>query len=42
MAQSKELSKDIRNKVVELPQAGKTESAIGQQLGEKKSAVEQL
>ncbi|KAK3513058.1 hypothetical protein QTP70_000943 [Hemibagrus guttatus] len=29
MAKTKELSKDTRNKIVELHQAGKTESAIG-------------
>ncbi|KAI3354583.1 hypothetical protein L3Q82_019078 [Scortum barcoo] len=40
MAKTKELSKDTRNKIVDLHQAGKTESAIGkQQLGVKKSTV---
>ncbi len=39
MAKTKELSKDTRNKIVDLHQAGKTESAIGKQLGVKKSAV---
>uniref|UniRef100_A0A8C7IJR6 dual-specificity kinase n=1 Tax=Oncorhynchus kisutch TaxID=8019 RepID=A0A8C7IJR6_ONCKI len=34
-----ELSKDTRNKIVDLHQAGKTESAIGKQLGLKKSTV---
>ncbi|KAI3359317.1 hypothetical protein L3Q82_002825 [Scortum barcoo] len=33
MAKTKELSKDTRNKIVDLHQAGKTESAIGKQLG---------
>ncbi|KAK3550827.1 hypothetical protein QTP70_005743 [Hemibagrus guttatus] len=33
------LSKDTRNKIVDLHQAGKTESAIGKQLGVKKSTV---
>ncbi|KAI3356417.1 hypothetical protein L3Q82_017632 [Scortum barcoo] len=33
MAKTKELSKDIRNKIVDLHQAGKTESAVGKQLG---------
>uniref|UniRef100_A0A8C7W6H7 Tc1-like transposase DDE domain-containing protein n=1 Tax=Oncorhynchus mykiss TaxID=8022 RepID=A0A8C7W6H7_ONCMY len=32
MAKTKELSKDTRNKIVDLHQAGKTESAIGKQL----------
>ncbi|KAK3540302.1 hypothetical protein QTP70_029601, partial [Hemibagrus guttatus] len=36
MAKTKELSKDTRNKIVDLHQAGKTESAIGKQLGVKK------
>jgi len=36
---SKELSKDTRNKIVDLQQAGKTESAIGKQLGVKKLTV---
>ncbi len=39
MAKTKELSKDTRNKIVYLHQAGKTESAIGKQLGVKKSTV---
>ncbi len=39
MAQTKELSKDTRIKIVDLHQAGKTESAIGKQLGVKKSTV---
>ncbi|KAK3546769.1 hypothetical protein QTP86_000652, partial [Hemibagrus guttatus] len=39
MAKTKELSKDTRNKIVDLQQAGKTESAIGKQLGVKKSTV---
>ncbi|KAK3532248.1 hypothetical protein QTP86_009726 [Hemibagrus guttatus] len=39
MARTKELSKDTRNKIVDLQQAGKTESAIGKQLGVKKSTV---
>ncbi|KAK3536413.1 hypothetical protein QTP86_008876 [Hemibagrus guttatus] len=39
MAKSKELSKDTRNKIVDLHQAGKTESALGKQLGVKKSTV---
>uniref|UniRef100_A0A8C4TAM0 Transposase n=1 Tax=Erpetoichthys calabaricus TaxID=27687 RepID=A0A8C4TAM0_ERPCA len=39
MAKTKELSKDTRNKMVDLHQAGKTESAIGKQLGVKKSTV---
>ncbi|KAK3559927.1 hypothetical protein QTP86_026957 [Hemibagrus guttatus] len=39
MAKTKELSKDARNKIVDLHQAGKTESAIGKQLGVKKSTV---
>ncbi|CDQ74633.1 unnamed protein product [Oncorhynchus mykiss] len=37
MAKTKELSKDTRNKIVDLHQAGKTASAIGKQLGLKKS-----
>ncbi|KAK3574929.1 hypothetical protein QTP86_019809 [Hemibagrus guttatus] len=32
IAKTKELSKDTRNKIVDLPQAGKTESAIGKNL----------
>ncbi|KAK3544369.1 hypothetical protein QTP86_010155 [Hemibagrus guttatus] len=39
MAKTKELSKDTRNKIVDLHQAGKTESAVGKQLGVKKSTV---
>ncbi len=39
MAKTKELSKDTRNKIVDLQQAGKTEFAIGKQLGVKKSTV---
>ncbi len=39
MANTRELSKDTRNKTVDLHQAGKTESAIGKQLGVKKSTV---
>ncbi|KAK3563985.1 hypothetical protein QTP86_006233 [Hemibagrus guttatus] len=39
MAKTTELSKDTRNKIVDLHQAGKTESAIGKQLGLKKSTV---
>ncbi len=39
MAKIKDLSKDTRNKIVDLHQAGKTESAIGKQLGVKKSTV---
>ncbi len=39
MAKTKELSKDTRKKIVDLHQAGKTESAIGKQLGVKKSTV---
>ncbi len=39
MAKTKELSKDTRNKIVDLHQAGKTESAIGKQLGVMKSTV---
>ncbi|KAK3529718.1 hypothetical protein QTP86_000827 [Hemibagrus guttatus] len=39
MAKTKELSKDTRNKIVDLHQAAKTESAIGKQLGVKKSTV---
>ena len=36
---TKELSNDTRNKIVDLHQTGKTESAIGKQLGLKKSTV---
>ncbi|KAK3560862.1 hypothetical protein QTP86_022609, partial [Hemibagrus guttatus] len=39
MAKAKELSKNTRNKIVDLHQAGKTESAIGKQLGVKKSTM---
>ncbi len=39
LVKTKELSKDTRNKIVDLHQAGKTESAIGKQLGVKKSTV---
>ncbi|KAK3513183.1 hypothetical protein QTP70_009768 [Hemibagrus guttatus] len=39
MAKTKELSKGTRNKIVDLHQAGNTESAIGKQLGVKKSTV---
>ncbi|CDQ76976.1 unnamed protein product [Oncorhynchus mykiss] len=39
MAKTKELSKDTRYKIVDLHQAGKTASAIGKQLGLKKSTV---
>ncbi|KAK3510770.1 hypothetical protein QTP70_022483, partial [Hemibagrus guttatus] len=39
MAKTTELSKDTRNKIVDLHQAGKTESSIGKQLGVKKSTV---
>uniref|UniRef100_A0A673XN09 Tc1-like transposase DDE domain-containing protein n=1 Tax=Salmo trutta TaxID=8032 RepID=A0A673XN09_SALTR len=39
MAKTKELSKDTRNKIVDLHQAGKTESTVGKQLGLKKSTV---
>ena len=39
MTKSKELSKDTRNKIVDLHQNGKTVSAIGKQLGLKKSTV---
>ncbi len=39
MAKTKELSKDTRNKIVDLHQVGKTEFAIGKQLGVKKSTV---
>ncbi|KAK3536647.1 hypothetical protein QTP86_015447 [Hemibagrus guttatus] len=42
MAKTKELSKDTRNKIVDLHQAGKTESAIGKQLGVKKSTAGKL
>ncbi|CAJ0931483.1 unnamed protein product [Ranitomeya imitator] len=39
VVKTKELSKDTRNKIVALHQAGKTESAIANQLGVKKSTV---
>ncbi|KAK3536164.1 hypothetical protein QTP70_032503, partial [Hemibagrus guttatus] len=39
MTKTKELSKETRNKIVDLHQAGKTESAIGKQLSVKKSTV---
>ena len=39
MAKTKELSKDIRKKIVNMHQAGKTESAIGKQLGVKKKST---
>jgi IS30 family transposase len=39
MAKTKELSKDTRNKIVDLHQAGKTASAISKQLGLMKSTV---
>ncbi|CAJ0941715.1 unnamed protein product, partial [Ranitomeya imitator] len=39
VVKTKELSKDTRNKMVALHQAGKTESAIANQLGVKKSTV---
>ncbi|CAJ0967802.1 unnamed protein product [Ranitomeya imitator] len=39
MVKTKEVSKDTRNKIVALHQAGKTESAIANQLGVKKSTV---
>ena len=39
MAKTKELSKDTRNKIVDLHQAGQSEAAIGKQLGLKKSNV---
>uniref|UniRef100_A0A8D0CXQ8 Transposase n=1 Tax=Sander lucioperca TaxID=283035 RepID=A0A8D0CXQ8_SANLU len=42
MAKTKELSKDTRNKIVDLHQAGKTESAVGKQLGVKKSTVGEI
>ncbi|KAK3520981.1 hypothetical protein QTP86_016405 [Hemibagrus guttatus] len=34
MAKTKELSKDTRNKIVDLHQAGKTESAIGDSMAD--------
>ncbi|KAI4875197.1 hypothetical protein NFI96_000080 [Prochilodus magdalenae] len=39
MVKTKELSEDTRNRIVDLHQAGKTESAIGKQLEVKKSTV---
>ncbi|KAI4888607.1 hypothetical protein NFI96_004255 [Prochilodus magdalenae] len=39
MVKRKELSEDTRNRIVDLHQAGKTESAIGKQLDVKKSTV---
>ncbi|CAI5670205.1 unnamed protein product [Oreochromis niloticus] len=39
MAKTKELSKDTRKSIVDLHQAGKSESTIGKQLGVKKSTV---
>lgn len=39
MAKTKELSKDTRKSIVDLHQAGKSESIIGKQLGVKKSTV---
>ncbi|CAJ0949011.1 unnamed protein product, partial [Ranitomeya imitator] len=39
MVKTKELSKDTRKKIVALHQAGKTESALANQLGVKKSTV---
>ena len=39
MAKTKVLSKDTSNKILELQQAGKTESAICKKLGLKKSTV---
>ncbi|KAI4905433.1 hypothetical protein NFI96_016625 [Prochilodus magdalenae] len=39
MVKTKELSEDNRNRIVDLHQAGKTESAIGKQLDVKKSTV---
>ncbi|KAI4892929.1 hypothetical protein NFI96_014175, partial [Prochilodus magdalenae] len=39
MVKTKELSEDTRNRIVDLHQAGKTESAIGKQLDVKKSTV---
>ena len=42
MAKTKELSKYIRNKIVDLHQTGRTEAAIGKQLGVKKSSVGEI
>ena len=42
MAKTKELSKDTRNKIVDLHQAGKTDYAIGNQLGLKKTTVGEI
>ncbi|KAI4871270.1 hypothetical protein NFI96_019798, partial [Prochilodus magdalenae] len=39
MVKTKELSEDTRNRIVDLHQAGKTESAIGKQLDVKKSTL---
>ncbi|KAI4876813.1 hypothetical protein NFI96_010120 [Prochilodus magdalenae] len=39
VTRTKELSEDTRNRIVDLHQAGKTESAIGKQLDVKKSTV---
>ncbi|KAI4888207.1 hypothetical protein NFI96_002796 [Prochilodus magdalenae] len=39
MVKTKKLSEDTRNRIVDLHQAGKTESAIGKQLDVKKSTV---
>jgi len=39
LAKTKELSKDTRKKILDLHQAGKSESTIGKQLGVKKSTV---
>jgi len=39
MAKTQELSKDTRKKIVDLHQAGKSESTTGKQLGVKKSTV---
>jgi len=39
MAKTKELSRDTRKKIVDLHQAGKSESTIGKQLDVKKSTV---
>ena len=42
MAKTKELSNDTRNKIVDLHQAGKTESAIRKKIGLKKSNVGEI
>jgi len=39
MAKTKELSKDTRKKIVDLHQAGKSESTIGKQFGVKKKST---